>query len=468
MTLILSVEAFSPASDAGLAVIGEEPSLSLYARVTAAAVAAIVEQYPEADGIEIISGECEHSWPAPTTVTDALQILRDENALILPTLTLPTEDDTADPAAKLISAVRALQVAMATFTLLADDPHTAALLGDRRRCCATYTTHPIVWRVLPTIAEQLLPPELEFAVLPAHGARNVAVNLENSQFSAAFLARSRVYSWCEFDGLMYLQQNECEGLHRCLEFARQYGEGEKSAALVANHWRNAENEISISYLAETAYYGCTPGEFNLRFLSTLVGGDAAFALALAMSDLDAANAYAVEHLFNTGFCYRGCWLSPPRLSWISWKPQDIATYRGMLGQIIRKIRGALPQVRGTAGMERCRFLLNRLEASRIHCDVITHLRVMREMVVDYDPGQLPAEKQPAFREHAHTAAALAEAYVSHCATHLPDRGGEGTLTSYEHVIHGVINKALQDYVAEEIATVTGEDGGIAPPSPATM
>jgi hypothetical protein len=273
------------------------------------------------------------------------------------------------------------------------------------------------------------------------------------------LARTRLYAWCEFDGLMYLLQNECEGVHRCIAQASRDGNA-RPAQLACNHWRTAENELAINYLAKGAFEGLAPREFYAQFLGALMGEEAAPDLAKALTQLDEATAFAVEHLFNLGFCSLGCW----SLKGVMWEAADISRYRAMLGQVADLIVAQASRVTRPEGLERCTLWVNRLGASQIHCDVVLHLRGMRDMIDWSDAaGKLPPDKQAQFCRHAHAARKLAGAYVALCARCLPDRMSEGVLTSYEHVLYGLLDKTLAEFIGSDAPTVQEPTDG--PPSP---
>jgi hypothetical protein len=463
MTVTASVEVLSPAADKELAVTGEAPGPELYARVTAAAALAALEQYPEIDQIELISREGESSWPSPPTLAEAVAAMKAEFGIPDAEWRPPVTDMPGEPQVwsswTIVSGVRALQVAVRAMALMRQDPRAERVLGARPIVCGLYTTLYQSWNYLGPLVRRLVPPDTPFAVMLAYGAHRTARNLALANLAPDLLARTRIYSWCELDGFMYLLQNQCEGLYGGIRQAVRDGRKHPPAALACNHWRTAENEISVNYLADGAFYGRTPQEFYRRHLGALMGKAAAAPLAQALTELDEATAWVVEHLFNLGFCALGCW----SLRGITWKFEDLEEYKARLGRIADQIAHALPLVKRTAGLARCRLLLNRLEASRLHCDMATRLRTMHDMV-DWTSGKLPAEKCEAFRRHALAARDLARDYVAHCAALLPDRMSEGTVTNYEHVAYGLLDKTLKEFLGEDVAALEtpGSDG---PPAP---
>ena len=472
MTVCASVESLSPASDKELAVIGEPVGPELYARVTAELAFAALEQYPEIDQIEIVSRENEQSWPSPKTIREAAAKLRREFAMTdadwpATPAAMPGEPEEM-AAAILTGSARQVQVALAAFELMSKDERAAKLLAGRTPVCALYDT---IYQTMPglgMLVARLLPPDMKFALLPAYSSRRTARNLAAANLPPELLGRTRVYSWCEFDGLMYLLQNECEGLYRCIDQAAGSIEGQP-AELACNHWRTSENELALDYLAAGSFGGIAPQEFYRSYLGALMGPQAAPKLAKALAELDEATVFAVEHLFNLGFCSLGCW----SLSGVNWLPEDIARYKAMLGKVARQIAAEAPRVSRPEGLERCTLWVNRLEASQIHCDVVAHLRTMRDLVdwnagklVQANPpthaGLLPEENRDAFCRHAGAARKLAQQYVALCAQSLPDRMSEGTLTSYEHVMAGLLDKTLAQFVGADAPAI---ENGQKPPPP---
>ena len=473
MTVCASVESLSPASDKELAVTGETPGMELYSRVTAELAFAALEQYPEIDQIEIVSRENEGSWPSPKTIREAAAQLRREFAMDAADWPATPAAMPGEPeemaAAILTGSARQIQVAMGAMERMSKDERAAKLLAGRTPVCALYDT---IYQTMPglgALAARLLPPDMKFALLPAYSSRRTARNLAAANLPPELLARTRLYSWCEFDGLMYLLQNECEGLYRCIDQAAGSGEG-AAAELACNHWRTSENELSLDYLAAGAFGGIAPQEFYRSYLGELMGPKAAPKLAKALGDLDEATVFAVEHLFNLGFCSLGCW----SLRGVNWSLQDIATYKGLLGKVARQIAVEAPRVSRPEGLERCTLWVNRLEASQIHCDVVAHLRAMRDLVdwnggglVQSSPpthtGLLPDGNRERFCRHALAARKLALQYVALCAQALPDRMSEGTLTSYEHVMLGLLDKTLAEFVGADAPVIETRIGDDPPP-----
>ena len=473
-----SIETLHPAHDKRLEAMGAAAGMERYARGTAITAMAALEAYPQIDQIEIISGENGDNWPAPPSPAQAVRELADElgiPAAELGALAAPSEADNlpaqaaidaannpqAQSAKLVVAAVRSLQVAAKAIELMHQDPRAAELLGERTIARGIYMTDARAWEYLGPLVPHLVPKGVPFSVMAAHSSRRTARSLEAAALPADLLSRTRIYAWCEFDGLMYLLQNESEGLHQCIQEARRDG-GTQPAAVLGNHWRIAENELSIGYLGAGGFTGCSPVEFYQDFLSRIMGPKAAVELSQAMVQLDDATAFGVEKLFNLGFCYLGCW----NLARLPWSPKHIQTYHDMLASVEQRIESAMPAVTREVGQERCRLMVNRLQASQIHCRAIIEMRAMRDLL-DQASNKLPADRQAAFVAHARKARELAASYVSLSAAMLPDRTSEGNLVSYEHLMYGLLDKSLKEYVGEQAAADAGPDLD-APPAPLSV
>ena len=320
------------------------------------------------------------------------------------------------------------------------------------------------------VAEKLLPRDMHFALLPAYSARRTARNLAAANLSPELLARTRIYSWCEFDGLMYLLQNECDGIYRCIDQAAGEG-GQGAAELVCNHWRTSENELSLGYLAAGAFGAVSPQDFYKSFLGALAGQKSEPRLAKAAVRAGRGDGVRRRESLQSRLLRAGVLEPAEHLV-------DTAEHR----EVQDDARQDCPadRRRGAArlapeGQDRCTLWVNRLEASQVHCDVVLHLRAMHELVdwhagklVSPNPpvhaGLLPAVDRERFLRHAKAARELAAQYVSLCASALPDRMSEGTLTSYEYVMYGLLDKSLAEFAGVEAPASQGQ-AAAGPPSP---
>jgi len=445
LTVCVSLDPTSPGRDEAIRAAGLTPSPDLYTDLTVAAARAILAQYPTIDVLEILTVENTDVWPAPKTLAQAWGQLA--SSVNLPVGKLPQAEHDQQAARALMGAAGDLQVSVRAIQELRTDP----ALAGKRLSAGIYCTNRWIWPLLGRYADALIPVDVEFTCLAGHSSVPVARHLTDA-LPPRLLRRTRIYAWCEFDGEMYLQQNEVSGLAQCLALARTAGVP-SPVAIVANHWRTAENEVAINYLAAASYAGLSPEDFYAQWSTALMGPAAAEEYSAACQAIDQWSAYAVDHIFNMGFCYLGCWLLAPRMGWANWQKEHVLACRDGFLATAERLDALLPLVARPVGLERCRFMSNRLRASAHHCDVIVHLIEMRRLVQAHDPGHLPEVDKGAFLAHGRAARAAADRYVRLTAAMMPDRGSEGTLTSYTHVIHGFIERSLGAYLGGEVAPV---------------
>ncbi|MBZ0287871.1 MAG: hypothetical protein K8I30_09680, partial [Anaerolineae bacterium] len=138
-----------------------------------------------------------------------------------------------------------------------------------------YCVTPQYHQVLLAIMRRYVPAEVGFTFLLNHGNRAVAQNARDLALTPADWQRSMVYSWIEFDGTMYLQQNALTGIRQLIQLGRETNGEQPINGISLNHWRTAENRTCIRYaalallqgaIAENAFYGGYAASFNLDYV----------------------------------------------------------------------------------------------------------------------------------------------------------------------------------------------------------
>lgn len=152
---------------------------------------------------------------------------------------------------------------------------------------------------------RVVPPDVHLTVLPAHGARVAVKNLKAIPIAETDVSRTVFYSWVEFDGLMYLQQNPVVGIGQLLEEGRRLSGGSPLYGVCWNHWRTAENGTSIGYAAAAMIEGPIPPQDYYRRYGRSLGIGDFDAYGATMAELDEADNDARNTLFNIGFWLRG-------------------------------------------------------------------------------------------------------------------------------------------------------------------
>ncbi|MBO7405333.1 MAG: hypothetical protein J6V24_10270 [Clostridia bacterium] len=167
-----------------------------------------------------------------------------------------------------------------------------------------YLTDRDTLRVLRPILRRNLPEGMTMSLLPAHGALAAADNIENTGTIPQDWQNTMFYSWAEFDGNMYLEQLSTDGIEKLAALPP----AESSYGFCINHWRTAENCLTISYAAEAAISAMPLEAYYRQYAARLEisDTDAFVRLCRRLARLDTANR---DNLFNIGFCAVGCWLS---------------------------------------------------------------------------------------------------------------------------------------------------------------
>jgi len=288
------------------------------------------------------------------------------------------------------------------------------------------------------------PSDIQWTFLPAHGARAVVDALKTAGFIEADWRRSVVYSWIEFDGLMYLQQNSVQGTQQLLNMVKNSMGDSPIPAIAFNHWRTAENRTAITYMARaTIDKNLTPEIFYKQYARVLgIANTAVY--AKAMNDIDNLDSYCREKLFNIGFCYVGCWTSPKGLSWTRvWKKADTEEAERQITNIEQNLVTSLKGTTKIEGRKYLRFLENRLQCTKIHLKVVAQLLDLHTICDDSHPDSLGASKRKLVEKHCLVALSLSDQYITLHAEDIEDRGCEGTLISYYHTIPAYI-KHIQE------------------------
>ncbi len=206
-----------------------------------------------------------------------------------------------------------------------------------------------------------------------------------------------------------------------------------SYGVCINHWRTAENRLTITYAAEALISAMPADAFYRRYAERLgisdAEGFAAFCRDLAQ--LDTQNR---DHLFNIGFCAVGCWLAWHRNGdYMTPRGYEDADYRHAIdayAALADRARALLPFAGTKEGIAFLRLLANRCETSLLH---VRSMQTLEELntVFDFDhPAPLSEEQAEKINAILKRSRDDAVEYLHLYGEILPDRGGEGQLVSY--------------------------------------
>ena len=337
-----------------------------------------------------------------------------------------------------------------------------------------YETHPDNLRPGLAFLREHCPADITWSFLPAHGATTAVRSMSELDLTAADWQRTRLYSWVEFDGLMYNQQNSLRGSREAVELARAGLNGGQLPGLDFNHWRTAENRMAIRYAAQVCLEpSLTPATFCHDYGQAL-GVGCLQEFVKAMLDLDETDIYCRENLFNIGFCFLACWTNPKGLSWTrvcsDWTRDKIATANRRLEDSRQRLLSSLAATVRAEGRHLLRFLDNRIRCTQLHLRAVDALLVFREICDDNHPEALDEAGRELVRMQCDKALEYAEAYMRLHAEMLPDRGTEGTLVSYYHTIPAYIRHIRAYFLGESGAAASAAAPAPldAPPPPETI
>jgi hypothetical protein len=314
------------------------------------------------------------------------------------------------------------------------------------------------------------PPDVSWSLLPAHGSRAVADMMRELALTPADWKRTRLYSWIEFDGLMYNQQNSLVGTKMALDLAHSVLGRERIGGLDFNHWRTAENRAAIRYAAVACIDpAITPEEFCRQYSRALgIGNSRAFIKGMLL--LDETDALSRAYLFNLSFCHLGYWKGGGGCGGLGvtrhWMKGKIPEVSLRLEEVRVLFAAALAATRNTKGRELLRFFDNRIHCTQLHMHAIESLMVLHPVCNDASPVVHDEAGREQVRKQCDEAMAYAEACIKLHAEALPDRGSEGTLISYYETIVAFIQHIRNLLLGNASAEADGRMSPDGPPSPA--
>lgn len=111
---------------------------------------------------------------------------------------------------------------------------------------------------------------------------------------------TEIYSWIEFDGLMYLYQNSIGGNEKMMQWLSESSDCGVSSVLF-NHWRTAESRTSARFVAEATLDGGLSAERFYRNYADRLSIADKDRLMEAMQLVNRADVFATTNLGNIGF-----------------------------------------------------------------------------------------------------------------------------------------------------------------------
>ena len=284
------------------------------------------------------------------------------------------------------------------------------------------------------IAKKYLPNN-SIAIMPGHGSKRVANYLPNLIPIKSQIAPTTIYSWIEFDGLMFTQQNANEGIYDLMKYLKVSNGAQQQNTILFNHWRTAENRTSARYAALNTLYGPIPQlDFYKQYAAKLQINNVA-PYVQAMQLLEKIDWIATNDLPNIGFCWVGAWREGGPYTWINSKA--LKNVQGLYSQVNYNLKKAMYNVGSTSGSNYLTFLLNRSEASKLYLDAFEKGIQVQNIKQD-SVGKFSPTQQLNASVICNDALTIFNKYLQKHVELMPDRGCEGTLINFWHApIYGL-------------------------------
>ena len=335
---------------------------------------------------------------------------------------------------------------------------------EKRGCLGLYIVVPEYlessFHLLRTYA-----PDMDYAVLSAHGSRRSALHLPYAKMTGKDWGKTMLYSWLEFDGIMYIQQNSIGGIRNMIEYGETVNGQQPVQAMSFNHWRTAENRITARYASEATLFGSQDeATFYTRY-ARAYGIKNTQAFINAMQQIDKAEWYATTDLPNVGFCYAGVWGRSGFGYFGRMKPANLKKGREMYEQAYEYVRQCAVNVSKPCGKDLISFLDNRLRATLVYFKAYEKGVEIQQ----FDEKNLTPEQRKAVAGICNESILGFEQYLRLHAEMMPDRGCEGTLISAYHTPVAVLKRIRFEFgdVPYDDAPVT-EKVLDTPPAPITF
>lgn len=283
---------------------------------------------------------------------------------------------------------------------------------------------------------RLAVPNTPVCLMASHGSDGTADAVSSLIRTTEDMRMAELYSWIEFDGLMYLYQNSIRGNEQLMKHIAQVLPGEQLGSLTYNHWRTAENRTSARYAAESTLDGGRSAEvFYQGYADRLQVSDVQ-TFKRIQELVNEGDSFARVYLGNIGFCWMGAWRSGGSYTWM--KKENILTARAsymkageLLSELITKTD------KQSAAYPYLSFMGNRILCSVIYLDAFAEAVEIQTIRKEAD-GSISESERLRAQEICNRALLLFDQYMETHARMMPDRGCQGTLVSvWNAPIHGL-------------------------------
>jgi hypothetical protein len=272
-------------------------------------------------------------------------------------------------------------------------------------------------------------PECEVTVMPGHGSVRTANHFSNIHKSDSDLQKTTVFSWIEFDGLMFSLQNPVEGIGALFQQLDSTRKEKQLNAVLFNHWRTAENAMAAKYAAESAVKGPIPKQQFYIERAKALGYNNPERFASSMKDLEAIDRISTNDLPNYGFCWLGAWSNGGPYNWIDTATLD--KVREMYLDVSNTINSIPKKGLSSFALNELELVQNRLTTSILYLTAFRSACRIQTLKKNADGTYSDTERQKAILMFNEAFTAF-EAYMAMHVRKMPDRGCEGTLINLWH------------------------------------
>ncbi len=381
-------------------------------------VKAILKEYPMIDALEFITEEAG-GWGPRTTRENTRKVISEhfgKEYLNDEVVMKPVKDEQSDlayiygqvgHAAELIKYVKKNNIVPGNISLK---------LG-------VYVVIPEYAKPAFHLARKMLP-DTEISLMPGHHSTNVEKNTSVSVITPDDWAHSVIYSWIEFDGMMFLQQNGISGIRSIVGQAVENTPGNRGNTILYNHWRTAENKVTARYAALSGLYGAVDPDKFYREYATAYGIKNVEAFSEAMQALDDADLLAMKNVGGIGFCWVGRWRNGGNVYRFDTKRLETSI------DGYRKVRAALKKcvqsVSRKEGEDLIAFLDNRIRTTIIYLKTFVKAGELKGLNAK---KELTSQEREEYVRISNETLAILEQYIKIYASMNADRGCSGNLVS---------------------------------------
>ena len=309
-------------------------------------------------------------------------------------------------------------------------------------------------------------PHTEVTIMPGHGSVRTADHFSRVRKTAADLAMTTVFSWIEFDGLMFTQQNPIAGIESLMRHLDAVNRGHQQHSVLFNHWRTAENGTAGRYAAVTTLYGpMEASDFYMKHAAEM-GIQDPKTYASVMKMLEDIDKRSTNDLPNVGFCWIGAWLQGAPYTWMDRNMLQLVM--DMFDSTATTVEALEKNTLAPSGKQHLAFLGNRLRASVSYLSAFRIATGIQLIPKNGAGGYDEAESKKA-AEICNNALLEYERYITLHTRMMPDRGCEGTLINLWHgPMYGV--RVLRERIGKipMDTPVKAEKSTDAPPLPILM